>query len=71
MKERKSVEGVPEIDPVNGEEVTSETAAAERQYEGGTFHFSSLATAAEFDANPAKYCDDPQKLARHDSNSNH
>lgn len=71
MKERKSVEGVPEIDPVCDMMVTSETAAAERQYEGHVFHFCSVACAEKFDANPALYCDSPTRLAKHDSNSNH
>lgn len=46
------------IDPVCGEPVTPDSAAARREYEGITYYLCSATCAVKFDDNPQQYAED-------------
>ena len=52
------------ICPVDGE-ITSRTSEFERHYEGRRFFFDSAQCAAAFDADPARYADQPSRSESH------
>jgi Cu+-exporting ATPase len=47
------------IDPVCGDPVTPDSAAARREYEGETFYMCSATCAVKFDENPQQYAEAP------------
>lgn len=47
------------IDPVCGDQVTPDSAAARREYEGTTFYMCSATCTVKFDENPREYAEEP------------